>query len=106
MNSVLHSMCDVILRIQLETKRLCQEMVKERHYCEMKLHMLIRKNCNGSTCVVVDGIIGTRLESMCSMMMIRVDEYDSLPKFLEVTENKCQAVREFQFGLENEGFRD
>ena len=54
----------------------------------MKLHMLTRKNCNGSVCVVVEDVIVTMLESIFSMMMIRRDDYDSLPKHLEATENR------------------
>ena len=68
--------------------------------------MLIRKNCNCSACVVIEDVIGTIMESMHSMMMIMGDECDSLPKYLEATENRYQVAKESQFDLANEYLRD
>ena len=72
----------------------------------MKLHQMIRKNGNGSAHVVTDNVIGTMLESMYSMMMIRGDECDTLPKYLEATENRCQVAKESNLDMANERLRD
>ena len=72
----------------------------------MKLHQMIRKNCNGSSHVVVDNVIGTMLESTCSMKMIRVDEHDALLKCLEATENRYQVAKESNLDMVNERLRD
>ena len=72
----------------------------------MKLCQMIRKNCNGSSCEVADDVIGTMLESMCSMMMIRGDEHDALPKCLEATENRHQVAKESNLDTTNDRLRD
>ena len=54
----------------------------------MKLHQLVRKNCNGSTYMVVDDVIGNFLEVMYNVLLIRGDNFKSLPKYLEVANLK------------------
>ena len=87
-HDVSFSTCEFSLRSRLETEPGHQDMINIRRYCAMKLCQMIRKNCNGSSCVVTDDVIGSILETMCSIMMIRGDEHDTLSKYLEATENR------------------
>jgi len=90
----------------LEAEVEYQEMTKDRIYCTMKLYSLARKISNGSANVVVEDMLGSMLESMYSMMMIRGDEYETLPKYLEATEHRFQVAKECNLDMTNEGLRD
>jgi len=92
-HALLFSLCEVSLRSRLEVEADCQSMVKDRMHCSLKVCGLARKISNGSTNVVVEDVIGSMVESACSMMIIRGDEHESLPKHLEATEHRHQVAK-------------
>ena len=53
----------------------------------MKLHGLARKICNVSVYIVVEDVLGSMLELIFSMIMIRGDACKSLAKYLEAIEH-------------------
>ena len=59
---VLFLACEISLRSRLETEPGYQDMIKSRRHCAIDIHKIIRKNCNGSACVVVEDVIGTMFE--------------------------------------------
>ena len=81
-------------------------MVATKRNCAMKLYQLVRKNCNGSTYVVVDDVVGIFLEAMCNVILIREDDFKSLPKYLEGTAHKMKVLDESGFEVANPKFRD
>ena len=78
----LHSICGLSLRNRLETEPEYLEMVKAKRYCSMKLLDLVKKICNGSTYVIVDDVVGNLIESLYNVMLIRGDDFNSLPRYL------------------------
>ena len=77
---VLCSICDIRLRNRMEAEPKYQDMLKTKRYCAIKLLDLVRKMCNGSTCVIVDDVIGNLIESLCNVVLIRGDDFKSLPR--------------------------
>ena len=74
--------------------------------CAMKLWELVKKCCNGSTCVVVDDVIGNLLETMCNTLLIRGDNFASLPKYLKATEQRHKMLTETGFEVASEKLHD
>ena len=72
----------------------------------MKLHMLVKKTCNGSTCVVAYDVVGNMLESMCNVFLIRGDYYSTLPNYHETTQHRFCELEEALFYIACLKFRD
>ena len=70
----------------------CQSMVKKNKLCAVKLHDLVRKNCNGSTVVVVEDVIGNLIEALFNFALIRGEEYEHFPKCLQAQEYKFEVL--------------
>ena len=102
----LHSICGLSLRNRLETEPEHQEMVKSKRYCAMKLLNLVKKIYNGSTYVIVGDAVGNLIESLYNVMLIRGDDFKSLPKCLEASEHRHSALVGAGFDIVNPKFRD
>ena len=102
----LMSVCDISLRSRLESEPEYQVMVQSNRYCAMKLYSLVKRNCNGSTYVMVDDVMGNLIEALYSVLLIRGDEYPNLPKYLEASDHKFVVLREALFDIANEELRD
>ena len=62
-------------------------MIKRHKHGAMKLYSLIKKTCNGSTTVLAD-------DALCSCLFLRGDEYDSLSKHTEASEQRRNVMQE------------
>ena len=58
-------------------------MMKNNLFNAITLHKLVRKICNGSTYVVVEDVIKNVIECMHAVMLLKRDDFNSLPKYLE-----------------------
>ena len=85
------------MRSQLETELEYQKMVMKKRYYAYKLYQLVRKNCNGSTYIVVDNTIRSFLESMCNVLLIREDDFKSLLKYLKKAAHRIKVLDEAGF---------
>ena len=106
MCGTLHAICDMGLRNRLEAEASYQDMIKTKRYCAMQLLGLVRKICNGSTYVVVDDVVGSLIESLHNALLIRGDDFNSLPKYLEVSEHRYAVLDGAGFEIANAKFRD
>ena len=61
------------LHNRIETKPDYQIMAKKNRFCTMKLHNLARKNCNVSTIVVKEDVIGNLIEDLFNFALIKGD---------------------------------
>jgi len=86
--------------------RMDLSMVSQERFDSKTLHRLIRKICNGSTSVVGEDVLGNLMESLYSFLMIRGDDYDSLPKYLEVLEHRYCIPKESVFDVVTDSLRD
>ena len=73
---------------------------------ELKKAELVKKNCNGSASVVANDVIGNLMESLYNYMLIKGDDYQTLPKYLEATEHRYEVLKETGFSLASESLRD
>ena len=81
-------------------------MVKSKRHCVMKLLGLVRKICNVSACVIVDDVLGSLIESLFNVLMIRGDDFKSLPKNLEASEHRHDVLDDAGFAIASPKFRD
>ena len=65
-----------------------QEIVTKRRLNVIILHRLARKICNSLTSVVEEDVLGNLIEYLYSLMMVRGEDYESLPKYLEVLKHR------------------
>ena len=57
------------------------------------LRKLVRKICNRSTRIVVEDMIGSAIEYVHAVMLLKRDDFDSLPKYLEAVQQKCKYFK-------------
>ena len=81
-------------------------MEEKNRWDAMKLYKLVKKNCNGSTVVVVDDVIGNLIEGIFNFVLIRGDDYDALPQYLKAYEHKYEVLCKAGYGLGNDKLRD
>lgn len=93
------SVYKVSLKSRLEGELEYQTIVVSNRYYIMRLHSLVKKNCNGSTNVVVDDIIGNLVESLYGIILMRGDDYTSFSKYLEALIHKYQVLSEAHFNI-------
>ena len=103
-HGALHSICDLSLRNKLEAEPEYQDIVKDKQCCAMKLLGLVQKIMNGSTYVVVDDAVGSLVESLHNVLLIRGDDFDSLPKYLEASEHRHAALDGDGFEVASQSF--
>ena len=72
----------------------------------MKLLELVKKTCSDSTCVTVDDVAGSILESLRNALLIRGDDCSTFPKCHEATQNRFEALEEDGLGMTSPKFRD
>ena len=72
----------------------------------MKLGILAKKNRNRLTCAEEDDAAGNLLELMLNIIVIRGDDYASLPKHLEDSENRSRFLNESCFDMSSSRLRD
>ena len=72
----------------------------------MKLLILIKKICNGSTYAVNEDIVGKFLELLYSALLVRGNDFSSLLKYIEASEHRYCILEEARFGVANPKFRD
>ena len=80
---ILETLCHISLRSRLEAETEYQRMMKNNLLNTIILRKLIQKICNGSTCIIVEDVIGNAMECMYAVMLLKGDDFDSLPKYLE-----------------------
>lgn len=105
-HGILHSICNVGLRGRLEAEPEYQQMPKTKRHCAMKLWELVKKSCNGSACAVVDDVIGNLIEAMRNALLVRGDDFSSLPKCLEALEHRHKILTQTGFDVASEKLRD
>ena len=101
----LHSMYHLTLNNRLEAEANHKEMVLKTRFNSIVLHKLIRKACNGSIVVVAENVVGRMIECLHNYMLMRWEDYDTLPKYLEASEHKCKVLRETRCELAPESVR-
>ena len=57
-------LCDLSLKSRLGAEVDFQNMIRNKGFCVMKLHHLIKEVCNGSSGVMVEDIVGNMVEAM------------------------------------------
>ena len=68
---VMHGLCDAGLRNRIEMKPPHQVMTKNNWHCTIVLCGLVKNNCNGSTSVVIDNVLGNLIEVLLNDALIR-----------------------------------
>ena len=81
-------------------------MVEEDGYDVIVLYRLVKKICNWSSYVVVNDVLNNVLEAMHNFMLVKGDEYLSLPKYLEAAKQRFDVLKESDFDMASEGLRD
>ena len=66
-------------------------MVSKKTCDDMVLHRLVKKISNGSASAVVEDTMDNLAESLFSHLILQVDEFDYLPKFLEAVDHNCDV---------------
>ena len=77
MRGILFGVCETSLQNRIEAELDYQEMVKKNILCTIKLHNLVRKDCNILTVVVVEDIIGNLIEALFNFSLSRGEDFDS-----------------------------
>ena len=77
---IVHSACHNIIKSHLEADTEYQNMITSNLNNTIALCQLVKKTCNGLTCVVVDDALGNVVESLHNFILIRGEEYLSSPK--------------------------
>ena len=103
---ILCGLCDIGLQSRLEAEPEYQDMEKKNRYNAMKLYELVKKNCNGSTVVVVDDVIGNLIEGLYNFVLMCGKEYDALPRYLQAFEHKYEVLSGASFNMANAVARD
>ena len=80
--------------------------MKDNLFNTITLHKLIRKICNGSTYVVVEDVIRNAMECMHVVMLLKGDDFDSLPKYLEAAQQKYKCFEQTECEFATEQIRD
>ena len=65
----------------------------------MKFYQLVKKNYNRSTNIIINNMIGNLLEILHSIVLIRGNNYLSLPKYLEVSKYQYGFLEEAHLEL-------
>ena len=63
-------------------------MMKDNLFSAIILYKLIRKIYNGSTFVVVEDVIMNAVESLYSVILLKGEDFLSLPQYLEANTQK------------------
>ena len=79
---ILLGLCEDSLKSRLGAEIEFQNMVRNKGFCVMKLHHLIKKVCNGSSGLMVEDVVGNMMEAMCSMIFVKGEDNTCLPKYL------------------------
>ena len=66
-------------------------MIKDNFFSAISLCKLVHKICNESTFVVVENVIRNAVESVYSVILLKGEDFQSLPKYLEATTQKCKC---------------
>ena len=106
MHGVLHSICDAVSKGCLEAEHENQTTRKTKRHCPTKLLELVKKTWSGSTCVTVDDVVGSVLESLRNALLIRGDDCSTFPKCHEATQNRFEALEEDGLDMTSPKFRD
>ena len=72
-------------------------MVKDNEYNITALHNLIKNVCSGSISVVADDVVGSVLEALHNFLLNFGKDYDSLSKYMEVSNHKFKVLKEDGF---------
>ena len=91
MCGILSGMCEKSLQNRIEAEPCYQSIAKNNVFCATKLYNLVRKNCNGSTEVVVEDVISSLIEPLLNFALIRGDDHESLPKHLQAHKKKFEV---------------
>ena len=105
-HGVICSLCHVSIRNCLEGEVEFQDMIKNKKHSAITLHKLIEKTCNGSTSVVREDVIGNLVESLHNYALVRGDDYESLSKHVEVSEQRYEMAKSSGLELANSKVRD
>ena len=105
-HGVLYSYCHISARNCLENESEYQAMKKKKRFDAVKLFQLINKNCNGSTTVVTSDKVGNMIEALRNFMLVRAEEYPSLPKYIEASEHLFRVLEATGFSIATEMLRD
>ena len=72
----------------------------------MTLHKLVKKICNGSTSTVEEDALGKIMEFPHNFLLVRGNDYESLPKYLKAVNHRCSMLKESGFDLATDNLRD
>ena len=89
---ILHSLYHVSLRNRIEVELEYQKMVNKKFHNTIMLHPLVRKNCNSSTLVLVDDVLGNLIKALYNYVLVRGEDCNSLPKYMESSKNIYQIL--------------
>ena len=81
-------------------------MEKSNCFHVMKSCKLVKKNCNGSTRVVVEYVLGNMMDSLHNMMLVKGDEYEEFPKHLETFKHHFDVLKKSGLDIASEELRD
>ena len=76
-------------------------MLKTKRYCAMKLLSLVQEIHIGSTYEVVDDAVGNLIESLCNALLIQGNNFKLLPKHLEASKHRHNALDRARFKIAN-----
>ena len=69
-------------------------MMSNNSFHTMILCKLVRKTHNGSTALIVDDVTGKAVEAIHSLLLVRCDAYQSLPKYLEASAQRHECFKQ------------
>ena len=72
----------------------------------MTLYALIKRIYNGLISIIVEDVLGNMLEALYNFVLIQGEEYDSLAKYLEVSNHQFTLLKQTGFKMATESLRD
>ena len=81
-------------------------MVASNRFNMLILYKLVKKNYNSSTIVVVDDVVDNFIESLYNYILIKDNDFESLPKYLEASEYWFQILKEIGFSIATDSLRN
>jgi len=103
---MIYSMCHDSVRGRLSAEVDYQSIISQRRYNSMMLYRFIQRICNGSTSVIGEDVIGNMMESLYNFLMVRGEDYESVPKYFEVVNHRYTILKESGFDLATDSLRD
>ena len=80
--------------------------MNQKRYNSIVLYQLVKKICNRLTTITGKDVIENFIEALCNIVLIRGDEYNSVPKYLETSKYRFEVLSQIEIDLTLEALYD